>query len=81
MKKAIRPAIFKWRQTEPERILSAVHGYQRHSLSFRDVEELLGESGLEMNHISIWKGPARWMRGSDVPQQIQSINKLFRVAA
>ena len=39
--KAIRPAIFKWRHTEPELILCAVRWYLRYSLSFRDVEELL----------------------------------------
>ena len=43
MKKTIRPAIFKWRQTEPEVILCAVRWYLRYSLSFRDVEELLSE--------------------------------------
>ena len=39
VKKAIRPAIFKWRQTEPDIILCAVRWYLRYSLSFRDVEE------------------------------------------
>ena len=39
MKQAIRPAIFKWRQTEPELIVCAVRWYLRYSLSFRDVEE------------------------------------------
>ena len=29
MKQAIRPAIFKWRQTEPELILCAVRWYLR----------------------------------------------------
>ena len=33
MKKAIRPTIFKWRQTEPELILCAVRWYLRYSLS------------------------------------------------
>ena len=41
MKKAIRPAIFKWRHTEPELICCAVRWYLWYSLSFRDVEELL----------------------------------------
>ena len=50
MKKAIRPAIFKWRQTEPALILCAVRWYLRYSLSFRDVEELLSERGLEVDH-------------------------------
>jgi IS6 family transposase len=44
---AIRPAIFKWRQTEPVLILSAVRWYLPYSLSLRDVEELLKERGLE----------------------------------
>ena len=39
----IRPAIFKWRQTEPQLILCAVRRYLRYSLSLRDVEELLEE--------------------------------------
>jgi len=38
-----RPAIFKWRQTEPGLILCAVRWYLRYSLSLRDVEELLEE--------------------------------------
>ena len=37
-KKAIRPAIFKWRQPEPALILCAVRGHLRYSLSLRDVE-------------------------------------------
>jgi hypothetical protein len=47
---ATRPAIFKWRQTEPILILSAVRWYLRYSLSLRDVEELLKERGLEADH-------------------------------
>ena len=58
MKKAIRPAIFKWRQTEPGLILCAVRWYLRYSLSFRDVEELLRERGLEADHPTIW----RWVQ-------------------
>ena len=45
MKKAIQPAIFKWRQMEPELILCAVRWYLRDSLSLRDAEELLSERG------------------------------------
>ena len=58
MKQAIRPAIFKWRQTEPELILCAVRWYLRSSLSFRDVEELLHERGLEADHTTI----SRWVQ-------------------
>ena len=58
VKKAIRPAIFKWRRTEPELILCAVRWCLRYSLSFRDVEELLRERGLEADHTTIW----RWVQ-------------------
>ena len=44
---ATRPAIFKWRQTEPALILCAVRWYLRYSLSLRDVEKILEERGLE----------------------------------
>ena len=60
MKKTIRPAIFKWRQTEPELILCAVRGYLRYSLSFRDVEEFLGERGLNADHTTIWRWVQRY---------------------
>ena len=60
MKKTIRPAIFKWRQTEPELILCAARWYLRYSLSLRDVEELLGERGLEADHTTIWRWVQRY---------------------
>ena len=55
MKKAIRPAIFKWRQTAPELIVCAVRWYLRYSLSLRDVEELLDERGLKADHTTVWR--------------------------
>ena len=42
--------LFKWRQFEPEVILLAVGWYLRFSLSYRDVEELLAERGLLVDH-------------------------------
>ena len=61
MKKVIRSAIFKWRQTEPELILCAVRWILRHSLSLRDAEELLSERGVEADHTAIW----RWVQRYD----------------
>ena len=46
MKKTTRPAIFKWRQAEPELILCAVRWYLRSSLSFRAVEARFRARGL-----------------------------------
>ena len=69
MKKAIRPVILKWRQPEPELILCAVRWNLRHSLSLRDVEELLSERGLEADHTTIW----RWVQrcGPELEQRLR----------
>jgi transposase, IS6 family len=45
--------LFKGRQSEPEVILLAVGWYLRFSLSYRDVEELLAERGLEADHVTL----------------------------
>src|ERR1022692_2655272 len=76
-----RPAIFKWRQTEPGLILCAVRWYLRYSLSLRDVEELLEERGLNVDHTTDW----RWVQyyGPELEQRLRqhlkSTNKSWRV--
>src|SRR6266545_4468041 len=42
----------------PEVITLAVHWYLRFGLSYRDVEELLAERGIEVDHVSIY----RWVQ-------------------
>ena len=66
---AMRPTIFKWRQTAPELILCAVRWYLRYSLSLRDVEELFAERGLAADHTTIW----RWMQryGPELEQRLR----------
>jgi len=56
---ATRPAIFKWRQ-KPALILCAVRWYLRYSLSYRDVEEILEERGLEADHATVWRWVQRY---------------------
>ena|SRR6516165_859437 len=76
-----RPAIFKWRQTEPGIILCAVRWYLRYSLSLRDVEELLEERGLNVDHTTVW----RWVQyyGPELEQRLRQhlkpTNKSWRV--
>ena len=50
-----RPLLFKWRQFEPEIIVCAVRWYLRYSLSYRDVQELLAERGINVDHSTIWR--------------------------
>ncbi|MBV8227186.1 MAG: IS6 family transposase, partial [Verrucomicrobia bacterium] len=52
--------LFKWRQFEPEMILLAVVWYLRFSLSYRDVEELLAERGLLVDHVTVWRWVQRY---------------------
>jgi transposase-like protein len=76
-----RPAIFKWRQTEPSLILCAVRWYLRYSLSLRDVEELLEKRGRDVDHTTVW----RWVQcyGPELEQRmrrhLKSTNKSWRV--
>ena len=76
-----RPAIFKWRQSEPSLILCAVRWYLHYSLSLRDVEELLEERGLNLDHTTTW----RWVQcyGPELEQRLRPhltpTNKSWRV--
>jgi len=78
---ATRPAIFKWRQSEPALILCAVRWYLRYSLSYRDVEELLEERGLEADHTTVWRWVQRY--GPELEQRmrrhLKPTNKSWRV--
>ena len=42
----------------PEVILLAVRWYLRYGLSYRDLEELLAERGIEVDHVSLY----RWVQ-------------------
>jgi IS6 family transposase len=78
---ATRPAIFKWRQTEPVFIFCAIRWYLRYSLSPRDVEELLAERGLEADHTTVWRWVQRY--GPELEQSLRRhlkpTNKSWRV--
>jgi IS6 family transposase len=49
---------FKGRHFEKAVILQAVRWYLSYALSYRDVEELLAERGMDVDHSTI----ARWVR-------------------
>jgi len=76
-----RPAIFKWRQREPEIILCAVRWYLRYSLSLRDVEELLIERGLGADHTTVWRWVQRYAPELEqrMRRHLKPTNKSWRV--
>src|SRR6266581_3103696 len=49
---------FKWRHFEAEIILLCVRWYLRYSLSYRDLEEMMRERGLSVDHTTIY----RWVQ-------------------
>ena len=48
---------FKWKHSKKEFILTAVRWYVAYPLSYRQVEEMLKERGLEVDHSTI----QRWV--------------------
>src|SRR5690348_12139797 len=55
-----RPALFRKRQFEPVIIATCVRWYRRFSLSLRDLEELMAERGLAVDHATIWRWVQRY---------------------
>jgi transposase, IS6 family len=55
-----RPALFKGRHFEPEMIILCVRGYLRFCLSYRNVEELMAERNLHVDHVTIWRWVQRY---------------------
>ena len=49
---------FKWRHYEAEIIVLSVRWYCRYQLSYRDLEEMMAERGLAVDHSTIW----RWVQ-------------------
>src|SRR3546814_10398256 len=51
-------ADFKWRHFQGDVILWAVRWYCRYPISYRDLEEMLAERGISVNHTTIY----RWVQ-------------------
>ena len=54
------PSPFKWRHFEAEIILLCVRWYLRYSLSYRDLEEMMRERGLHVDHTTIYRWVQRY---------------------
>lgn len=56
----ITQAPFKWRHFEAEIILLCVRWYLRYALSYRDLEEIMQERGLCIDHTTIYRWVQRY---------------------
>ncbi len=55
-----RPALFKGRHFEAEIIVLCVRWYLRFGLSYRNLEELMAERNLNVDHVTIWRWVQRY---------------------
>ncbi len=76
-----KPRLFKYRHFQPEIILLCLRWYLRYSLSYRDLEEMMVERGLFIDHTTIYRWVQRYApllrnvyEGKEMPGQTQ-INK------
>jgi IS6 family transposase len=51
---------FKWRQFAGEVIPWAVRWYCRYGISYRELEEMLGERGVEVDHTTLYRWTQRY---------------------
>lgn len=74
-------SLFKWRHFEADIILCAVRWYLRYALSYRDVEELLRERGLAVDHTTIFRWVQRYAPELDkrCRPRLKATNDSYRV--
>src|SRR5438045_9779326 len=72
---------FKWRHFEAEIILLCVRWYLRYSLSYRDLEEMMLERGLHVDHTTVYRWVQRYAPELEqcVRAQLQPSNDSWRV--
>lgn len=51
---------FKWRHFQGELILWAVWWYCRYGISYRDLEQMMGERGVPVDHSTIYRWVQRY---------------------
>src|SRR3546814_3829736 len=65
---------FKWRHFQGDVILWAVRWYCRYPISYRDLEEMLAERGISVDHTTIY----RWVQRSE--EHTSELHSLMRIS-
>ena len=71
------PNLFKWRHYQSDIILLCVRWYLRYALSYRDLEEMMNERGLAVDHR---KGQIEGVGKGDIRGQVRFVSSLFMIA-
>jgi transposase, IS6 family len=74
-------SLFKWRHFQADIILCAVRWYLRYALSYRDVEELLRERGVRVDHTTVFRWVQRYAPELDkrCRPSLRATNDSYRV--
>lgn len=74
-----QPILFRYRHFESEIILLCLRWYLRYSLSYRDLEEMMAERGLSVDHTTIYRWVQRYApvirkryEGKEVPGKAET---------
>jgi transposase-like protein len=57
-------AVFRWRHFAGEIILWAVRWYCRYGISYRELEEMMGERGVAVDHTTVYRLDAALRAGA-----------------
>ena len=76
-----RPALFLGRHFEDVIIILCVRWYLRYSLSYRDLEEMMAERGLSVDHVTIWRWVQRYapILNQRLRRELRHPNRSWRV--
>src|SRR5919112_1943806 len=76
-----RPVLFKGRHFEAELIVLCLRWYVRYPLSLRQVEEIMAERNLSVDHVTIWRWVQRY--GPELNRrcrpELRNTNRSWRV--
>src|SRR3546814_7254488 len=67
---------FKWRHFQGDVILWAVRWYCRYPISYRDLEEMLAERGISVDHTTIY----RWVQCYRSEEHTSELQSLMRIS-
>jgi len=76
-----RPALFRGRHFEDVIIVLCVRWSLRYSLSYRDLEEIMTERGLSVDHVTIWRWVQRYapILNQRLRRELRRPNRSWRV--
>src|SRR3546814_2519980 len=67
---------FKWRHFQGDVILWAVRWYCRYPISYRDLEEMLAERGISVDHTTIYRWVQCYARSEEHTSELQSLMRI-----